>query len=128
LEAGDKFYRLLDTLPWYQKPTEERLHLDEFRSGVTKVKPDVLCTTKRGMLSSQSPKDSPPKKRGAEEALLIAEEVRGAEEALQIAEEVTVASVECNNGILFIYFFCKIVSTSSLISLRNLKHSMFLKR
>jgi hypothetical protein len=86
LEASDESYGLLNKLPWYRRPTEERLLIDEFRSGVNKVKPEVLCAKKRGLLSSQSPRDSPPKKRGAEEALLIAKE-RGAEEALLIAKE-----------------------------------------
>jgi hypothetical protein len=94
----------LNKLPWYRRPTEERLLIDEFRSGINKVKPEVLCAKKRGLLSSQSPRDSPPKKRGAEVALLTAKErgaevalltakERGAEEALLTAKEVSIASV-----------------------------------
>jgi hypothetical protein len=92
LGASDESYGLLNKLPWYRRPTEERLLIDEFRSGINKVKPEVLCAKKRGLLSSQSPRDSPPKKRGAEVALLTAKE-RGAEVALPTAKEVSIASV-----------------------------------
>jgi hypothetical protein len=65
LEASDESYGLLNKLPWYQRPTEERLHIDEFRSGVNKVKPDVLCTKKRGnVVESITERFTAKEKRG----------------------------------------------------------------
>jgi hypothetical protein len=73
LGANESQHQMLKSLPWYQKPSEYRLRMDEWRSGERKHKPTIELEERVIYPSSRvygdevnvkQVQDSPPRKKG----------------------------------------------------------------